>query len=47
MAGQEWHLFTEVTKTQFPGLVRIDVAVAPEITPDNPVITLSTIMGPN
>ncbi|MBN58529.1 MAG: type II secretion system minor pseudopilin GspI [Thalassolituus sp.] len=47
MAGQEWHLLTEVTKTQFPGLVRIDVAVAPEITPDNPVINLSTIMGPN
>jgi len=47
MADQEWRLLTEVTETQFPGLVRIDVSVAPEQTPDNTVITLSTIMGPH
>lgn len=47
MADQEWRLLTEVSETQFPGLVRIDVSVAPEQTPDNSVITLSTIMGPH
>ena len=47
MAEQEWHLLTKVSKTEFPGLVRVDVSVAPEVDPDNPVITLSTIVGPH
>ncbi|MFT6422168.1 MAG: general secretion pathway protein I [Thalassolituus sp.] len=47
MGDNEWNILTKVEKTQFPGMVRIDLSVAPEEFKDNYVITLSTVMGPH
>ncbi|TNC91983.1 MAG: type II secretion system protein GspI [Thalassolituus sp.] len=45
MADQEWYLYTHVEDTQFPGMRRIEVSVAPEQNKENPVVTLATVMG--
>ena len=45
MAGRDWYLYTHVEETQFPGVRRVEVAVATEEHKDSPVITLATVMG--
>lgn len=47
MGDNEWSILTKVEKTQFPGMVRIDLSVGPQELKDTYVITLSTVMGPN
>ena len=45
LADQEWFIYTHVEDTQFPGMRRIEVAVAPELNKDTPVVTIATVMG--
>ncbi len=45
MAGRDWLWEVEVKTTDDPDLRRIDVTVAPDFAPDEPLVTLTAFRG--
>ncbi len=45
MAGQRWHLETEVVATPVEKLRRLNVSVSYEETPDEPLVTVAAFVG--